>query len=481
MCRKCLSLALTLFLVLLTTTTVAYGQDHTETVLKNIDEQADHYSDIARKIWDLAEVGYQEVRSRKLLQEPLKAAGFSIEVGIADLPTAFVATYGNGEPVIALLAEYDALPGITQAAVPERKPLPEKKAGHACGHNLFGTGSTAAAIAIKEWLVRTKSSGTVRLYGTPAEEGGAGKVYMVRAGLFSDVDAVLHWHAGDQNDASPASSLAYISARFQFSGVSAHAAVSPERGRSALDGVEAMNFMQNMLREHVPEDSRMHYVITNGGSAPNVVPDLAEVWHRVRHPDVRRVTDIFGRLLDAAEGAALGTGTTVKHEVIAAVYPLLPNEVLARVMDRSLRRVGGVHYSADEKAFAENLQMSLPADVPSLSTVSEIQPFAIKEPSGSTDVADVSWVVPTAGLRVATWVPGTAPHSWQAISAGGTSIGTKGMLVAAKTLTLTAINLFSEPKILVEANTEYRRRIGPNFIYKPLLGDRQPPFDYRQD
>ena len=189
--RKCLSLALTLFLVLLTTTTVAYGQDYTETVLKNIDEQADHYSDIARKIWDLAEVGYQEVRSCKLLQEPLKAAGFSIEVGIADLPTAFVATYGNGEPVIALLAEYDALPGITQAAVPERKPLPEKKAGHACGHNLFGTGSTAAAIAIKEWLVRTKSSGTVRLYGTPAEEGGAGKVYMVRAGLFSDVDAVL--------------------------------------------------------------------------------------------------------------------------------------------------------------------------------------------------------------------------------------------------------------------------------------------------
>ena len=478
--RKYLSLAPTLALVVLTAAVVR-GQDHTEAVLRSIDAHAGRYTRVAQEIWDLAEVGYQEVKSCALLQEPLQAAGFTIEAGIADLPTAFVATYGQGAPVIALLAEYDALPGITQAAVPERKLLPDKNAGHACGHHLFGTGSTAAAIAIKDWLVRTGTPGTVRLYGTPAEEGGAGKVYIVRAGLFSDVDAVLHWHAADRNDASPGSSLAYISAKFQFRGVSAHAAVAPERGRSALDGVEAMNFMVNMLREHVPEDARIHYVITNGGSAPNVVPDSAEVFHRVRHPDVMQLTEIFDRLLGAAEGAALGTGTTVEHDVIAAVYPLLPNEVLARVMDRNLRQVGGVRYSADEQAFAEHIRTSLPADVPPISSVGEVQPFAIKEPAGSTDVADVSWVVPTTGLRTATWVPGTAPHSWQAVAAGGTSIGIKGMLVAAKTLTLTAIDLFSEPRILREAQAEYQRRIGPNFMYRALVGDRPPPLNYRQD
>ena len=305
------------------------------------------------------------------------------------------------------------------------------------------------------------------------------KSTMVREGLFRDVDTVLHWHAGDRNDASPGSSLANLSAKFRFRGISAHAAAAPERGRSALDGVEAMNYMANLLREHVPEDTRIHYVITNGGSAPNVVPDFAEVYYYVRHPDPKQVAEIFERLLKTAEGAAVGTGTTVEHEVIHGVYAMLPNEVLARVMDRNLRTVGGVQYTPEEEAFAQRLRSSLAADAPPLLRASRIEPFQMKEGGASTDVADVSWVVPAAGLRAATWVPGTSSHSWQAIAAGGTSIGVKGMLVAAKTLTTTAIELLTKPEILDEARAEYQLRVGPDFVYSALLGDRPPPLDYR--
>jgi aminobenzoyl-glutamate utilization protein B len=438
------------------------------------------YAEVARQIWDFAEVGYQEERSSKLLQAELASSGFRIEAGVAGMPTSFVAHAGSGRPVIAILAEFDALPGITQDASPARNPVAGKDAGHACGHHLFGTGSVAAAIAVTDWLAATKTSGTIRVYGTPAEEGGAGKVYMVRAGLFKDVDAVLHWHASDRNDASPGSSLANKSAKFRFKGLSAHAAAAPERGRSALDGVEAMNHMVNLMREHVPEDTRMHYVITHGGSAPNVIPDFAEVFYYVRHPDPKEVAALFDRVVKASEGAALGTGTTVDHEVIHGIYALLPNDTLGRVMDRRLREVGGVDYTAEERVFAEKIRTTLGSDLPPLSAAREIDRFEMKEAGGSTDVADVSWVVPTTGLRTATWVPGTPSHSWQAIAAGGTSIGVKGMIVASKTLAHTAIDLFSDPSIVRAAQDEYRKRVGPDFTYVPLVGNRPPPLDYRK-
>ena len=456
-----------------------YAQDAAK-ASQAIDARAARYGEIAKQIWDFAEVGYQETRSSKLLQSELAANGFRIEAGVAGMPTGFIAHAGAGRPVIAILAEFDALPGITQDASPVRSPVATKDAGHACGHHLFGTGSIAAAIAVKEWLAQTKTTGTIRVYGTPAEEGGAGKVYMVRAGLFKDVDAVLHWHASDRNDASPGSSLANKSAKFRFRGLSAHAAAAPERGRSALDGVEAMNHMVNLMREHVPEDTRIHYVITNGGSAPNVIPDFAEVFYYVRHPDPKQVASIFDRVVKASEGAALGTGTTVEHEVIHGIYAILPNDALARVMDRRLREVGGFDYSAEERAFAEKIRTTLGDSLPPLSASRDIEPFAIKEAGGSTDVADVSWVVPTAGLRTATWVPGTPSHSWQAIAAGGMTIGVKGMLVASKTLTRTAIDLFSDPSIVRAATEEYRKRVGPDFTYVPLVGNRPPPLDYRK-
>ena len=456
------------------------AQDARERAVATIDANQQRYAEVAKEIWDLAEVGYQETKSSALLQAELQAAGFRVEAGVAGMPTGFVASYGTGGPIIGILAEFDALPGITQDASPERHPIDTKDSGHACGHHLFGTGSTAAAIAVKEWLAASGAPGTIRLYGTPAEEGGAGKVYVVREGLFKDVDIVLHWHASDRNDASPGSSLANKSAKFRFHGVSAHAAAAPERGRSALDGVEAMNYMVNLMREHVTEDTRIHYVITNGGSAPNVIPDFAEVFYYVRHPDPKEVAAMFERVVKAAEGAAMGTGTTVDHEVIHGLYAMLENDTLARAMDRNLRAVGGVTYTPEERAFAEAIRKSLPPDAPPLEFATEIQKFEMKEAGGSTDVADVSWVVPTTGLRTATWVPGTAAHSWQAIAAGGTSIGTKGMLVAAKTLALTAIDLMTDPALRAAAKAEYEKRVGPDFVYVPLIGDRKPPLDYRK-
>jgi aminobenzoyl-glutamate utilization protein B len=358
----------------------------------------------------------------------------------------------------------------------------ELGAGHACGHHLFGTGSAAAAIAVKEWLEQSGTPGTIRVYGTPAEEGGAGKVYMVRAGLFDDVDVVIHWHPGDRNSAGVRGTLANKSAKFRFRGISAHAAAAPWRARSALDAVESMNYMVNMMREHVPQETRIHYVITSGGAAPNVTPDFAEVWYYVRHPEPSQVLDLFERVVDASEGAALGTGTEVDHEIIHGVYAMLPNETLARVMHRNLSEVGGVTYSPADRQFAEAIRTTFTGSVPSIESAAQVQEFEINlaATGGSTDVADVSWVVPTVGLSAATWVPGTAAHSWQAVAAGGTEIGNKGMLVAAKTMALTVVDLFSNQELIAEAQQEHVRRIGPDFVYTPLVGDRDPPLDYRK-
>jgi len=451
-----------------------------EPMLEELDQRAGQYAELAQSIWDKAELGYLETESSALLQSTLNAEGFAIESGVANIPTAFVASYGSGGPVIGLLAEFDALPGISQSAAPVREELAGKHSGHACGHHLFGAGSTAAAIALKNWLQENDVPGTVRLYGTPAEEGGSGKVYLVRAGLFEDVDAVLVWHPADANAADPATSLANKSAKFRFRGVSSHAAVAPERGRSALDGVEAMNYMVNMMREHVPQESRIHYVITGGGSAPNVVPDFAEVFYYVRHPEAAELQKIWARVMAAAEGAAQGTGTTLEAEVIHGNHSMLPNETLAAAMHRRLEQVGGVQYNAREQAFARKITPTLDLSQNLQGQEQKIQPLELVQGMGSTDVGDVSWQVPTVEMRAATWVPGTAPHTWQAIAAGGTSIGHKGMMVAAKTMALTAADLFQDPGLLNAAQAEFEQRRGEDFHYEALLGDRKPPLDYRR-
>ncbi|HAH35908.1 MAG TPA: amidohydrolase, partial [Algoriphagus sp.] len=432
-----------------------------KTILNSLDQKAEFYGAISKLIWSNPELGYLETESSELLQKTLKDAGFSVKTGVADIPTAFVAEFGSGAPVVGIMAEFDALPGVSQKAVPFREPVVEGGAGHACGHHLFGTASVAAGIAVKDWMQQNKITGTIRVYGTPAEEGGGGKVYMARAGLMEDVDAMLHWHPGSKNDASASSSLANISTKFRFYGEASHAAAAPDRGKSALDGVEAMNFMVNLLREHVPQETRMHYVITRGGEAPNVVPAFAESYHYVRHPDARVVKEIFAKMVAAAEGAAQGTQTKMEYEVINGVYNLLPNETLSRIMYKNLQMVGGLKYSPEETKFAQDIIKTFPSGViTSPEDAQKIAPFEVNEKGsgGSTDVGDVSWLVPTAGLNVATWVPGTSAHTWQAVAAGGTSIGQKGMMIAAKTLALTASDIFKNPKVTAEAQAELKRR-----------------------
>lgn len=437
------------------------------------------WGDVALELWGLAELGYLEHESSALLQERLRAAGFDVQDEVAGIPTAFVANWGEGDPVVAILAEFDALPGITQDTVPERRPLPDRQAGHACGHNLFGAGSVGAAVAVKEWLEASGTAGSIRVYGTPAEEGGSGKVYMVREGLFDDVDVALHWHPADENDASPYSTLANKSAKFRFHGVAAHASSAPHRGRSALDAVQAMNVMVEMMREHVPDGNRIHYVITSGGSAPNVVPEFAEVYYYVRHPDPRTVEEIFEWMVEASEGAALGTQTRVEHEVIHGNYAVLPNEALQRVVYENLHAVGGVRYDEEERAFAEAIQRAMDGDPPPLHRAQEIAPFEPRTATYSTDVGDVSWAVPTAGVSTATWVPGTSAHTWEAVAASGMSIGLQGMRVAAQALARTAVDLFTDPDLVREATREWEERIPEGFVYEPLVGDRDPPLDYR--
>lgn len=468
-----------LVLIMLFCLTSLTAQKKVDDVIKKLDSQSETYGAIAQNIWELAEMGYQEEKSSALLQQTLTDAGFTIKKGVAGIPTAFTAAYGSGAPIIAIMGEYDALPGLSQEAVAEKKSA-GKAAGHACGHHLFGTASTAAAIAVKEWMAANKTAGTIRFYGTPAEEGGSGKVYIVREGLFNDVDIALHWHPSSQNAASAGAALANKSAKFRFYGVSAHAAGSPEKGRSALDGVEAMNMMVNMMREHVPEKARIHYVITSGGKAPNVVPDYAEVYYYARHNTRDVVIDIFDRMVKAAEGAALGTGTTMDYEMIGGTHELLPNLTLQKLMHDNLSEIGGITYTAEEKVFADKIAISLGYSGVDLNTAKNVQPYKTEAKAyGSTDVGDVSFTVPTVGMGAATWVPGTPAHSWQAVAVGGTTIGKKGMMVAAKTLTLTAIELFQNKALVAKAKTEFIERRGVDFKYIPLLGDRAPALDYR--
>ena len=438
------------------------------------------FQKIAIDIWELAELGYLEHKSSELLADELRKNGFKITKGVADIPTSFVAEYSNGGPIIGILGEFDALPGLAQTSSPFKEVAQnETGAGHACGHHLFGAASAWAAVAIKEWIVENDINGTIRFYGTPAEEGGSGKVYMVREGLFEDVDIVLHWHPDDVNSANSRTSNSNKSGKFRFKGISAHAAGAPELGRSALDGVEAMNHMVNMMREHIPQESRIHYVITKGGLAPNVVPDNAEVYYYIRHPKMVVVDELFQRVVKIAEGAAIGTETEISYEVMHGNYSLLPNDTIQKIVHKNLKELGGIKYTENEKEYAADLYQTLFKPDLKIGSQETVKPYETTHSYGSTDVGDVSWVVPTAGLRTATWVPGTAAHSWQAVAAGGTSIGLKGAELAAHTMANTIKDIFKNPSVIKDAKQELIARRGADFKYKPLLGERKPPLEYR--
>ena len=444
---------------------------YTSQIDQSINNHKKQFSDVALEIWNHAEMGYQETKSSNLLASELEKEGFKVTKNVADIPTAFIAEYGSSGPVIGILGEFDALPGLAQSKSPFKEVIDNGTgAGHACGHHLFGAASAWAAVVVKEWLESNDVKGRIRFYGTPAEEGGSGKVYMVREGLFDDVDIVLHWHPDDVNSANSRTSNSNKSAKFTFSGISSHAAGAPEQGRSALDGVESMNMMVNMLREHIPQESRIHYVITKGGLAPNVVPDLAEVYYYVRHPEMRMVEELFNRVVKTAEGAAIGTDTKMTYEVMHGNYSLLPNDVIQKIMHKNLTSFGGIKYSDKENDYAKTIYKTFLEPTMEIGSQEFVSDYTTSHSYGSTDVGDVSWVVPTAGIRTATWVPGTAAHSWQAVAAGGTSIGLKGTELAAKRYQqlllkyLVILKLFNKPNKNLKPELEKILNIKPYWV-----------------
>jgi aminobenzoyl-glutamate utilization protein B len=452
-------------------------------VQKLVEANSASWKQVSKQIWDYAELGYHENKSSALLQAQLKAAGFAVESGVADEPTAFIASYGEGKPVIAILGEFDALPGLSQQAVPERAPVTPGGAGHGCGHNLLGSGAALAAVSVKQYMEANHVKGTLRYYGTPAEEGGSGKVYMVRAGVFKDADVVLHWHPGDRNAVIDGGALAVTSAKFTFHGIAAHAAMSPDHGRSALDAVMLMGNGIEFMREHVPSNTRMHYIISKGGAAPNIVPDLAQMDLMARSPSNTMLQEIWERILNVAKGAALMTGTTLEVTDIGSDADIIGNDALAQAAQKNLEEVGGYTMSADEQKFALDLQKTFGLDtLPSLDQTKVIEPFHRPDPnapSASTDVGDVSWVVPTIGFTTATFVPGAFAHSWQAAATAGMSIGQDGMVVASKALADTAVDLFTKPELIGAAKADFAKELAGKTYRSAIPEGQKPLIDYR--
>ena len=454
-------------------------------LLQLLHEDAAQWRQVSKQIWDFAELGYHEGKSSELLQEQLKAAGFKVEAGVANEPTAFIASYGGGKPVVAILGEFDALPGLSQQTVPMRDPVKAGAPGHGCGHNLLGAGAALAAVALKQAMEAHHIAGTLRYYGTPAEEGGSGKVYMVRAGVFKDVDVVLHWHPGDSNAVSNGGELAMVAAKFTFHGIAAHAAMAPARGRSALDAVMLMGNGVEFMREHVPSNTRIHYIISKGGVAPNVVPDLAQIDLIARSPFNTMLKDVWEWIQNIAKGATLMTSTTLDMSGINSYANIVPNDPLAAVAQKNLQEVGGYKMNPDEEKFALELQKTFKMDnVPSLETTNEVEPlrkFDPNEPAASTDVGDVSWNVPTVGFSTATFVPGSAAHTWQATATAGMSIGQQGMIVAAKAIALTGLDLLTDPDLVQAARDDFKKQTAGKSYYTAIPADQKPPLNYRSE
>ena len=436
------------------------------------------YDKMQKELHELAEPGYVEYKSSELIIKHLEENGFKVERGVANLPTAFIATFGEGEPVLAVLAEYDALPGLSQDTTACFSPRVQGGYGHGCGHNLIGTAAVSAAVGVSKWLAQGHR-GTIRLYGCPAEEGGGAKTYMVREGLFNDVDCAISYHPMSHNQILRDTWSTKIGIIFDFEGKTSHAGGAPHLGRSALDGVEAFNMMMNLNREHFHQNSRIHYVITNGGEAPNIVPDKAQVYYYLRHQDPKVAKDILERTIAAAKGAAMGTGTTVKHSFVAGSYSMLCNTYLGRMAQRNLEKVGGVKLTEAEKAYLEEINRN--AELPALdfSKYEKVNPFqeVISSQGGSSDdTGDVSQVIPLC--RVETCVSPGSLHTWHFSSISGTSIGTKAMLIAAKTIYLTFVEIYKNPKELKHIRADWEAIQGKDYKHECLVGDEPPALEY---
>jgi len=466
-----------------------------EYALSIIDRYEGRFVEVSDLVWEFAELGLVEFKSSSLLADELEKHGFRVKRGIAGMPTAFVAEWGSGKPVIAILGEYDALPGLSQKKVPWKEPLVEGAPGHGCGHNIHGVSGLAAAIAVRYAMEKFGIKGTIRFYGCPAEENFSGKLFMARDGYFDDIDASISHHPSTMNGATLMSSLAINSAKFHFYGRASHAGGSPEAGRSALDAVELMNIGVNYMREHVIQDARIHYVIEKGGDQPNIVPPYARSWYYVRAPEREQVEEIYNWILDIAKGAALMTQTQHKVELIEGLHNTIPNRTIAETIVKNMRLIGLPKYSDEDIKFAQEIAktISLEEKIKQLKKskrpgweklIDKLMDDEIPDPwgegeisHGSTDVAEVSWKAPTVEFGTATWVLGTPGHSWQNVAQSGVGLGHKSLIFAAKTMAATALDLLTTPELLQKAKEEHAKRLRGRKYKPPIPPDHKPPLD----
>lgn len=446
-----------------------------QTVLNSILQQEKDLIGISDQVWGAAEIAMKEYQSAKVLSDYAEKKGFKVTRNVADIPTAFIAEYGSGKPIIGILGEFDALPGLSQKAIPYKEALKADAAGHGCGHNMFGTASLGAAVAIKELIAAGKLKGTIRFYGTPAEEDLAGKVYMARAGVFNDLDVCLDWHPDYENKANMQSSQAIVSYTVHFKGKSAHAAADPWNGKSALDAAELFNIGMNFMREHVKPSVRIHYVYKQAGNVPNVIPDVASVWLWIRDSKRSGVAEVEERMKEVAKGAAQMTRTQVEFQMENGLYELLVNETGAKALHKNMQLVGPIVYTEQEKSFADKIMKEYGNEVLGIDgTVKPLETTKADPPGGSTDVGDVSYIVPEITLN-ATTAPYKSPwHSWVVVACGGMSIGHKGMLFAAKSLGTTMVDLFENESLRKEIRAEFEKKKG-NEVWKAMLPDGPPP------
>lgn len=462
----------------------AFGQQkpkigkNKQAVIETIDKKYGQLTTLSDKIWAYAEQAFREKKSAAALIAFAEENGFKVTKGVADIPTAFVAEFGSGSPVIGILGEFDALPGLSQKAVPTKNPLNEGAPGHGCGHNLFGTASLGAATAIKDLIEKGELQGTIRFYGTPAEEKFFGKLWMIRAGLFEDVDIVMDWHPSAETKADVQSSLALVDFKVEFFGQAAHASADPWNGRSASDALELYTDGINMYREHIKPTVRIHYHIQNAGEVVNVVPDYSRIWVRVRDTKRSGMEVVWKQVERMAEGAAIMANVDYKISLISGVHEVLVNRAGGARLQQNLEYLGPIDYTDEEQVFAKKIQEA--TGKPQIGIESIISPLeeTLEHPmGGSTDVGDVSFVVPTIRLGATTAPKGTPWHSWAVVACGGMSIGHKGMAYAAKSLAMTMVDLFEDPSLRQEVKEEFKKRKG-DYEYKGIVPDGPPPINW---
>ncbi len=467
-------------LILLAVSLNGYSQKLSKIKKEALDETealSAQVHEVCQKLWDLSETALREKESSALLINVLQKEGFKVEERVADMPTAFVATYGSGSPVVGILAEYDALPGVGNEPVPYRAVRKDGvTGGHGCGHNLFGSACVNAAVSLKRLMDKGKFSGTLKLFGTPAEETLVGKVYMANAGLFDGLDAVLEWHPGQENKVTFEASIAMNNFQIEFFGQAAHGAADPWNGRSALDAVEMMNYGVNLMREHIYPSTRIHYVISNGGEAPNVVPEYARVWYYVRDTSRSNVEKYYDRILKIAEGAAMGTATTHKVTLITGVHEYNLNGPLLKAIQKNMQLVGPPTFTPEEQKWAKDLQKSAEKDEKGFMTALELMPEGWENLSpngGSTDVAEVSFIAPTAGFGVAT-APQEVPwHSWATSASHGTNAAFRAAEVATKVLVLSGVDLFTDSQLLADARVYFQKKIEGKPYKSPIPNEQK--------